>query len=280
MTSAGMAIITLTSDIGLQDYLVGSVKGMLHESCPDHEVIDISHEIAPFDFPQAVYLTRSALPWFPPGTCHFILVNLFDHKNAPYLLCYHKGHYFLCADNGLITMILNGTPEKIFRLHLNHQGFNTLHVIRQFADTTAALGRGIPPEELGEAADTLIERNPLQPILQADYIEGQVIYIDRFENVVVNITRDQFEACRKGRSFRIFVMRDDFIGHISQSYSDVPEGGKLAMFNTAGYLEIAINKGNAAGLFGLQSYSRDLNGPGDAHLHKHLFYQTIRIHFE
>ncbi|MGH2644601.1 MAG: SAM hydroxide adenosyltransferase, partial [Chitinophagaceae bacterium] len=83
--------------------------------------------------------------------------------------------------------------------------------------------------------------------------------------------------------FKIFVMRDEYISHIAESYADVAEGSKVAMFNTAGYLEIAINKGNAAGLFGLQSFSRDAENSrsgNDSQYQKHLFYQTIRIHFE
>lgn len=255
---------------------------MLHQSCPEHKIIDISHQILPFNFPQAAYLCKSALPWFAPGTCHFLLVNLFD-KNAPFLLCQDQGQYFICADNGLITMILGRKPEKMVKLDLMASGINMMEVIRGFSDAVLALNYGTPLEDIGSPVLTITERNPLMPIVQEDYIEGQVIYIDRFENVIVNITHEQFESCRKGRGFRIFVMRDDFISHISASYADVPEGRKLAIFNSAGYLEIAINKGNAAGLFGLQSYSREQDsypGISETMLQKHLFYQTIRIYFE
>jgi S-adenosylmethionine hydrolase len=278
-----VAIITLTSDIGLQDYLTGAIKGLLAQNCPDHRVIDISHEILPFNFPQAAYLCKSALKWFPRKTCHFILVNLFDHKNTHYLLCEHQGQYFFSADNGLITMILDGKPEVISRLEMPPVGNNTLAVISGFAEAVLALEYGTPVSEIGHPVDTLVERNPLQPIVQNTYIEGQVIYIDRFENVVVNITREQFEASRKGRGFRISVMRDEFISQISESYADAPEGEKVAMFNTSGYLEIAINKGNAAGLFGLESYSKDAasyRSVKDNQFQKQLFYQTIRVHFE
>lgn len=274
-----MAVITLTSDIGLQDYLVGAIKGLLHQTCPQHNVIDISHELLPFNFPQAAYICKSAITWFPENTCHFILVNLFDRKKTPYLLCKHQGHYFFCADNGLITMILGQSPEAIYHLKDSDSPMNTMEVIKKFAEAANALNDNIAPAEIGVPATSFMERNPLLPFMQDNYIEGQIIYIDRFENVVVNITREQFENSRKGRSFKIYVMRDDYVGHISESYADVPEGGKVALFNTAGYLEIAINKGNAAGLFGLESYSRELQS-ADMHFHKHLFYQTIRIHFE
>lgn len=266
----------------MQDYLTGAIKGLLYQACPEHTIIDISHNILPFNFPQAAYLCRSALPWFPKGACHFILVNLFD-KNAPFLLCRHEGQYFICADNGLITMILGRRPEETVHLDIKHSGINMPEVIKGFAETVLAVNYGTPLAEIGTPATTITERNPLMPIMHENYIEGQVIYIDRFENVIVNITREQFESCRKGRSFKIFVMRDDFISHLSAGYADVPEGGKLALFNSAGFLEIAINKGNAAGLFGLQSYSREQDaylGITESQLQRHLFYQTIRIHFE
>lgn len=278
-----MAIITLTSDIGLQDYLTGAIKGLLAQTCPQHTVIDISHEILPFNFPQAAYLCKSALRWFPRKTCHFILVNLFDHKHTHYLLCEHNEQYFFCADNGLITMILGGKPDFLCQLDMPPVGNNTLSVINGFSEAVLALEYGTPVSEIGSPVTSLMERNPLQPIIQSTYIEGQVIYIDRFENVVVNITKEQFESSRKGRGFKICVMRDEFISRISDNYADAPEGEKVAMFNTAGYLEIAINKGNAAGLFGLESYSNDAasyRSVKDTQFQKHLFYQTIRIHFE
>ena len=97
---------------------------------------------------------------------------------------------------------------------------------------------------------------------------------DNFENIVVNITKEQFETQRRGRSFRITFKRDEEISSISETYADVPEGEKLALFNSGGYLEIAINKGNAAGLFGLQGFTEQ-----SQNLQNRLFYQTVKIFF-
>ena len=94
---------------------------------------------------------------------------------------------------------------------------------------------------------------------------------------MVNITHEQFEEQRKGRSFRIVFKRNEMIDRISETYADVPEGEKLALFNAASYLEIAVNKGNAAGLFGLQGY---LEQAQNHYLQNRLFYQTVRIYFE
>jgi S-adenosylmethionine hydrolase len=128
-------------------------------------------------------------------------------------------------------------------------------------------------QQIGIPDAEYMEKRHLRPILESHAIEGQIIFIDSFENVIVNITRDQFEEQRKGRSFRIVFKRDEVIDRISESYADVPEGEKLALFNSAGFLEIAINKGNAAGLFGLKGYSEKMR-------QGQLSYQTIKVFFE
>jgi S-adenosylmethionine hydrolase len=124
-----------------------------------------------------------------------------------------------------------------------------------------------------------IEKNPLRPLYGEDWIEGQIIFIDNFENVIVNITQEQFEEHRKGRRFKIVFKRDEVIERISGSYADVPQGEKLVLFNSAGYMEIAINKGNAAGLFGLRGYNEN-NQEMSSMMQNRLFYQTVKVFFE
>ena len=130
-------------------------------------------------------------------------------------------------------------------------------------------------KNIGHTDVDFIEKHPLRPNFSDNWIEGQIIYIDHFENIVLNITREQFETHRKGRAFRIIFKRDEVIDKISENYSDVPEGEKVALFNASGYLEIAINKGNAAGLFGLQGFRQT-----NASQQNRLFYQTARIFFD
>lgn len=275
-----MPVITLTSDIGLQDYMVGAVKGQLCQQCPGAGIFDISHQVAPFNFPQAAYLCRSAVAHFPEGTFHIILVNLFDRKPDYCLMAFQEGQYFCCADNGLLSMIFDTGPEKLVQLPLDRSApRNTIGFIRSFAAAINRITKGEPLEATGRVTTEFVRRNNLQPMISGQWMEGQIVYIDNFENVIVNITRDQFEEQRKGRGFRIYVMRDEFISNISETYADVPEGSKLALFNTAGFLEIAINKGNAAGLFGLQSLDRE-QVKKESYYQSRLFYQTVKILFE
>ncbi len=274
-----MPIITLTSDIGLQDYLAGAIKGLLLQHCADAHVVDISHHISPFNLPQATYICRSAFHYFPEGVYHLVLNNLFDRKADYVLIGRHNGQYICCADNGLLTMIAGEKPAEVYRLPLPAgETRNTLNIVRAMAQALAQLIAGAPLDAIGTPAPEIVVKNNLQPLTGEDYIEGQIIHIDNFENVVVNITREQFTEHRRDRRFAIFFRRDEMITQISETYADVAEGQKLALFNAAGYLEIAVNKGNAAGLFGLQGFRRDQLQQGS--FQQLSFYQTVRILFE
>ena len=275
-----MPLLTITSDIGSQDYLVSAVKAQLLQVNPEFNIIDVSHTIPPFNYPQAAYICRSAFKNFPAFSYHLILVNLFEKKPEQLLLAFHQDQYLLCADNGLLTMILEGKPEMVIGIPLEKTAIkNTLYCTEVMGKTVNQLVAGAPIQSIGIPDTSYIEKNHLRPLLDNQWIEGQIIFIDNFENVIVNITREQFEEQRKGRSFRIVFKRDEVIDRISESYADVPEGEKLAIFNSAGYLEIAINKGNAAGLFGLKGFS-EKSKQASTFLQGQLAYQTVRVYFE
>jgi S-adenosyl-L-methionine hydrolase (adenosine-forming) len=270
-----MPILTLTSDIGQQDYLVGAVKGQLLQINPSFTLVDISHDLAPFNISQAAYVCRNAIKNFPPFTFHLVLVNLFEQRPEQLLLSFHKNQYILCADNGLLPMILEETPEMVISIPLDKTAIkNTLYCTRVMGWTVEKLHAGDALTAIGIPDATYLDRTPLRPLLGDNWMEGQILFIDHFENIIVNITHDQFEEQRKGRSFKIIFKRDEVINAISETYANVKEGEKLALFNSAGYLEIAINKGNAAGLFGLQGFTEKSQNQ-----QTRLFYQTVRIQF-
>ncbi len=274
-----MPLVTLTSDIGFQDYLVGAAKGRLLQINPTFTIADITHLLPPFNYTQSAYICRNAIKNFPSHTFHIILVNLFEHKTENLLLAFYEDQYILCADNGLLTMIAEGKPEIIIRLQADKTKIkNTLYCIDIMGQAIQALAEGKRLQDIGEMDVDITEKNHLRPFIAPDSMEGQIIFIDNFENVIVNITRSQFEEQRGQRKFRIETRRNDHIETLSESYADVPEGEKLALFNSAGYLEIAINKGNAAGLlFGLMGYKEE---PANAYLQNRLFYNVVKIYFE
>lgn len=275
-----MPLVTLTSDIGHQDYLVGAIKGRLLRINPEFQIIDITHNLSPFNYPQAAYVVRSAIKNFPEFTYHIVLINLFESKPDQLLFAFNRDQYLLCADNGLMGMILEEKPEMMIGVPFERTAIkNTLYCIDVAAKAITQLTNGAPIQTIGVPDAGYIEKNALRPLLGEDWIEGQIIFIDNFENVVVNITQEQFEQQRKGRRFRILFKRDEVIDRISGSYADVPQGEKLVLFNSAGYMEIAINKGNAAGLFGLKGYNESIPAVSSM-VQNRLFFQTVKVFFE
>jgi S-adenosyl-L-methionine hydrolase (adenosine-forming) len=277
-----MPLLTLTSDIGVQDFMPAAIKGQILQVDASFNIIDVTHLLSPFNYPQAAYVIRNAVKNFPKGTFHLIMINLFDEKVDHLLIVEHEGHYFGCADNGLITMILEEVPQKITAIPLEKNiPINTLYFANVFAKAFSKINAGSSFEDIGDVNVSINVKNPLKPMLGNNWIEGQIIFIDNFENVIINISKDEFEEQRKGRKFSIVFKRDEVIEKISETYADVPEGEKVAIFNAAGYLEIAINKGNAAGLFGLQSFAEKQQKILQVQFsNNHIFYQTVKVFFQ
>jgi S-adenosylmethionine hydrolase len=272
-----MPIITFTSDFGSSDHLVGVVKGEFAKYNDGLTIIDITHNIIPFNYMQAAYVCKGLQLSFPPETIHMIFVNSFDENMDHLLLARHADQYYAVPDNGILTMILNGNPEEVVALPFpvemkkNIRNFSAL-----FVEAFSSLMSGVPFNKIGNPIVSIKERNLMKPLYNNQFIEGQIVMIDRFLNVIVNITREQFEEHRNGRNFKIVLLRDAFIEKISNHYSDVPEGEKLAFFNEVGFLEIAVNKGYAAPLFGLGEF-----GTGDSRQQeRRQYYQTVKVFFE
>lgn len=264
-----MGIITLLSDLGLQDASVASAKGILMQELPGANVVDISHFVEPFHIRQAAYLLTSAYPNFGPDTVHIVLCDIFSEKQPTMLLAEKAGQYFLAPDNGVLSLAFGRELDTVWTYPELSQptGF---HSWVRAAAKIAAMLQDQPASALSFASHELRHASQhWQPHISGDAVECHVIHIDRYENVVINITRKQFDSIGRGRPFRIQMMRDEEITEISQYYYEVREGEKLCRFNTAGYLEIAINKGNAASLLGFRLYSD-----------KHVIYNTIKISFE
>lgn len=276
-----MPLLTLTSDIGQQDFLVGAIKGQILQINNTFTIVDITHQLIPFNYQQASYICKNAFGNFPKGTFHLILFNLFNENIDHVLIAKHNDHYFGCADNGLLNIILEESPKSVTAISIdNNISKNTIQYIKVFAKAFDEISKGSNIENMGNLSTPIKVKDPLLPNFGDNWLDGQIIFIDNFENVIVNITKAEFEKQRRGRKFKIVFKRDEIIEKISNSYADVQEGEKLALFNAAGYLEIAINKGNAAGLFGLQSFSGIKQNMQQSLVANRLFYQTVKIYFE
>lgn len=247
-------MITLLSDFGLHDASVAIAKGILMQHT-DQPIIDISHDIQPYRADQAAYLLSSAYRNFPVGTCHIVLLDVFSDDALQLVLSAYEGQYFLSADNGIVPAALDGTASSWQCAVLpRHHSFNDwLREAGRMADTL----RTKNPDGLGLPAyqPKTLQRSHL-PVREADSVRCEILHIDHYENVVINISREQIETLGGGRRFRLEFSGGEVIAELSQHYTDVRDGYKLCRFNSSGYLEICVNRGRAASLFGLRPGSK------------------------
>ncbi|MBS4042591.1 MAG: SAM-dependent chlorinase/fluorinase [Chitinophagaceae bacterium] len=272
-----MPIVTLTTDIGQQDYIVGALKGQLLSANPDLTIIDISHFLTHTNFPEAVYICSNAFKYFPEKTIHLIIFNFYENKNENILIAEFNNQFIICADNGILQMITNQAPTKIFALHIN-KSEKFLETTQKISAIVNELSNNKTLAEIAEPIKNYVVKNNLLPSIFENLIKGHVIFIDNFENVVTNITQELFEKELKGRKFQILLTRGDDVEVLSDNYLSVPEGEKLAWFNSAGYLELAINKGNMAGMFGFQDFN-ELNYKEGKSMQNKIFYKYVQINF-
>jgi len=251
-----MPIITLTSDWGQRDYFLAAVKGKILSQLPTVSIIDISHGISPFNLKQASFIIRNSYPHYPPGTVHILSLLTESTEKIPHLVVQFDRQFFIGADNGIFSLIFDHDPEKIIRLSSPAvDGLNDIPARDRFVASAVHLAAGKPIEQLGEPVSQWKEQLHFLPVVSGDVIRGVVIYINQYENVVTNITRDLIEKAGRGRKF-IIEFRGESINGINQTYQEVPVGEIVALFGSTGHLEIAINQGNAASLLGL-----DINDP-------------------
>ncbi|HHB80037.1 MAG TPA: hypothetical protein ENK85_12460 [Saprospiraceae bacterium] len=246
-----MRLITLITDFGLKDYYASTLKGRLYSASLEIAFIDVTHQVAPFDITEAAFNLRNAWFHFPKGTIHIVNVVSGDEGQINWVAIQHEGHYFLLPDNGIFSLAF---PEK-----KNITGFvlssseNTPFAVLKDAVKYILDGRAFM--EIGIPTNQLVERLSLQPVTGPGYLRGEVIHVDHYGNVITNITKELFDAVGQGRPCKVYFRKLDPIEQISSSYSDQPLGENVCLFNASGLLEVAINMGNAAELYGLEKDS-------------------------
>jgi len=276
-----MPVVTLSTDIGQSDYVIGAIKGQLLQAAPSVSLIDITHQLISNNYLHAAYVCTNAFPFYPAATFHFVIINLFEKKPEHLLLARYKDQFIVCPDNGILTMIVGEKPSYMSAIEIKKQAaLGVLNCTSAFADTLQSMEQGTTVEDIGKPIFDIEEKYPFRSTVGPGWIDSQIIFIDQFENVVINLTKSEFEEHRKGRKFKIVLptRNDGGIDQISENYAAVEQGERLAWFNSAGYLELAINKGNLAGLFGLKRFS------GGTTLNtlpqNKLMYERVKIFFE
>ncbi|TDI81868.1 MAG: hypothetical protein E2O83_00160 [Bacteroidetes bacterium] len=266
-----MPFVTLTTDFGEKDHYVGAVKGAIYSEMDTIKIVDISHSISPFHITEAAYIIQNAYRSFPPGTIHIIGIDSELNPENRHIAVLLDGHYFVCANNGIISMLASEiNPEKIVEINIHDRVETNFPVLDVFVKVACHLARGGTLEVIGKTITEIKQLTGIKPVINAEgnQMIGNVIYIDNYGNVVSNITKDIFDKIGKGRDFKITARTANF-STVHNNYSDAinfdisanrreEDGKKLALWNSSNYLELAIYKsnpktvGSASSLFGLE----------------------------
>ena len=265
-----MSIITLTTDYGNKDYSVSELKAKIYNEISDVRIVDISHNISPFNLTEAAYIIKSAYRHFPKESIHIIGIESELTPENAHIAMKFDDNYFIGADNGVFSMIIDDfKADSIVEINIHKNYNNTITANDVFVKVATHISRDGKLEVIGKNIDSIKEIKDIKPVISNDnnQIIGSIIYIDNYGNVVTNITEKIFNEISKSRAFTIYARNVKF-DKIFKTYSDaidysIPkekreeDGKKIALFNNLGYLELSIYKsnpstvGSASTLFGL-----------------------------
>lgn len=263
-----MPILTLTTDFGEKDHFAGAVKGAIYNELEDVKIVDISHSISPFHITEAAYIIKNAYKSFPKGTIHIIGIDSELTPENKHIALLLEGHFFICADNGIMSLITQDLhPKKMVEINIHDRVISDFPVLDVFVKVACHIARGGTLDVIGKEIPEIKKLKDFTPAIYQNQIVGTVLYIDNYGNVVTNISKKLFEKVGLGKPFTIKARTIKF-KTVYAKYSDAIDfnappdkreehGKKLAIWNASGFLELAIYKsnpqtvGSASTLFGL-----------------------------
>lgn len=264
-------MITLTTDFGTQDAYVPAMKGAMLSIAPDVRLVDVTHAISPQDVMEAAFVLQGALPYFPDGTVHLVVVDPGVGSDRRPIALKHKNQWFVGPDNGVFSLVLNQQePEEIVELNIPEMWrvdspSATFHGRDIFAPVAAHLAQGAALTDVGTPIDTLTSLRWAFPMVVEQTVEGWVVHIDRFGNCITNITRntvaEAFPDLDTEPLYRPQLpcplpikcyVGSTILDAIYPTYGSVEEGDPLVAFGSTGFLEVAVNGGAASDLLNIR----------------------------
>jgi S-adenosylmethionine hydrolase len=256
-TLAHRPIVTLTTDFGLNDHFVGTIKGVILDIAPDVEIVDICHSVQAFDVLDGALTIAQAYSYFPTGTVHLVVVDPGVGTARRPIVVSSERHHFVAPDNGVLSLVY-GREERLHVRHVTAEHYylqpvsSTFHGRDIFAPITAYLAKGVDPEKFGDEINDFVRFNPPKPKpASGNILRGVVLKVDRFGNLVTNITPQDVPALFQPEppTFRITVGKRE-INEMHTNYAQGAPGSVFGILGSMGYLEIAANRGSAAQVLG------------------------------
>lgn len=252
----GPPIITLTTDFGTSDHLVGTMKGVILKINPDARIVDINHHVLPFDILDGALTIGQAYRYFPPRTVHVVVVDPGVGSQRRPILVTGEQQYFVAPDNGVLSVIYEREASFSVR-HVTaehyflHPVSNTFHGRDIFAPVAAWLTKTWQPQSFGEEVTDFVRFALPKPKRTDGTIRGVILRVDSFGNLVTNITADDIpEILAQGKPFRLTVGQNQ-VTALRATYNDAPPGEPFAIVGSSGFLEISVNRGSAARTLGV-----------------------------
>ena len=246
-------LITLTTDFGTSDHFVGVMKGVILGICPDARIVDISHEVKPFEIAQGAFLLAQAYPYFPAGTIHVAVVDPGVGTARRPLLVEAAGQRFVGPDNGVLAMVYSDIPHKA--RHITNDAYflqpvsRTFHGRDVFSPVAAYLATGVRPAKFGKLVEDHLKVAFDKPQRTARRVwSGVVLHVDRFGNLITNLhTRDFPSFGAKPFELAIGTRK---LHRLALNYAEVEPGEAFLIVGSSGFLEVAANQLSAAKLLG------------------------------
>ena len=249
MRTSTRPVITLTTDFGTSDHFVGVMKGVILGICPQARIVDISHEVPPFEISQGAFLIAEASRWFPKKAIHVIVVDPGVGTSRRPVLIEANGQYFIGPDNGVLAMVYADVPHKAREItatkYFSQPVSRTFHGRDIFAPVAAHLAAGVRPASFGKLIEDHLKLAFYKPQRTARRVwTGSILHVDRFGNLITNFHVSEFQDVRT-RPFQI-VAGPRTISRLALAYSDSEPGEPFIIEGSSGFLEVALNQGSAA----------------------------------
>ena len=253
LTYAIVTPITLISDYGHDSVYAGMLKGSICKRMPEAQIVDITHGVGKFDTAHVAFLLRVAVPSFPKGTVHIIAVNAEESADRPHRIVKMFDQYFIGADTGVFHLMAGRKPDAVFDLSgVQADGDHPTFPERSlFVPAATHLAQGGIPEMLGRPAALVNLPENVRPVIEDNALVGHVRHVDGRGNCITDIDLSLFKEAGKGREFVVNMRRArSDIRRISTTYHEGTPGEPLAVFNSMGFMEVAICMGGSGTGYG------------------------------